>query len=192
MAAKGSAAAQQPTAAASLSLPISNSGSVCLDPGISLLCLNYSTSSTNISFSVSCAPPQGMIPGQTYWCGFGLSYSSVGDMFPSQATIIQYSPAGLFVEDRDSFVGYRSPPCFATQVSQLLSGSSVNGTLLASWTRPLRLPKALTDLHYVNITLGANMTLIGASSTDTSVASAPCNPEMQTHTYCAMGQQIVF
>ena len=129
---------------------------------------------------------------QTFWCGFGLSYASTGDMFPAQATIIQYTPQQMYVEDRDSFVGYRSPPCYAKQVSQLLAASSVDGTLLATWTRPLNLPQALTDAHFINITLGANMTLIGASSTSTAPASAPCVPEMQTHTYCAAGQRVVF
>ena len=129
---------------------------------------------------------------QTFWCGFGLSYASVGDMFPAEAVIIQWTPAGLYLEDRDSYVGYRSPPCFSRQVSQLLSGRSENGTLFATWTRPLSLPQALTDAHYLNITVGSPMTLIGASSTGTVVAGAPCSPEMQPHTYCAAGQRIVF
>ena len=171
---------------------ISGDGGICLDPGISILCLNYSISGGNITFSASCAAPVGMDGQQTFWCGFGLSYASTGDMFPAQATIIQYTPQQLYVEDRDSFVGYRSPPCYAKQVSQLLAASSVDGTLLATWTRPLNLPQALTDAHFINITLGANMTLIGASSTSTAPASAPCVPEMQTHTYCAVGQRVVF
>lgn len=178
--------------AATLASTASGDGGTCLDPGISILCVNYSVSSGNITFSASCAAPAGMGGSQTFWCGFGLSYASTGDMFPAQATILQYSPQKIYVEDRDSFVGYRSPPCYAKQVSHLLAATSVGGTLLATWTRPLRLPQALTDAHYLNITLGANMTLIGASSTGTAPATAPCEPEMQTHTYCAAGQRIVF
>ena len=172
----------------------SSSGGVCLDPGIGILCANFSTSEGNITFSVSCGPPAGMSPGQTFWCGFGLSHASVGDMFPAEATIIQYTPERMYLEDRDSFVGYRSPPCYRAQVSQLLSARSEGGTLFATWTRPLLLPRALTDAHYVNISQGETgaMTLIGASSTDTAPAASPCQPEMQTHTYCAMGQRIVF
>jgi hypothetical protein len=167
------------------------SGGVCVDAPQSSLCLNWTVASGSVTFSAACAPPPGM--STTYWCAFGLSTAGA-DMFPSTVAAVQSAGGGVFyVEDRDSFIGYRSPPCYATQISRLLSASLAGGALLASWTRPLNVSAALHAQHYQDIRLGpAGMTLIAASSSDTSAATRQCNPDMQLHTYCVPGVQVVF
>ena len=109
-------------------------------------------------------------------------------MFPASATIIQLdSRGGLFIEDRDSAVGYQLPPCYSTQVSYLLSGGvAANGTLMASWTRPQRLPPALLALGYLDLT-AVNLTLIGASSSDGDAVAGACEGYMQPHTLVQPG-----
>ena len=164
-----------------------SSGSVCVDAPLNLLCLNWTTDSTNITFSGFCSPPPGMTT--ITWCAFGLSTASVGDMFPSVVTAIQAGSASTWLEDRDSFIGYRSPPCFGTQVSTLLSSSKSGGNLTATWTRPLNVSAALAAQHYQN--LGGKMTLIAASSSDTPAEASVCEQEMQLHTYCVPGTPVV-
>jgi hypothetical protein len=168
-------------------------GSVCVDPPTNALCLSWEIGALNATFSAACAPPPGM--KAMFWCAFGLSTASTGDMFPAEVVAIQrgQAPGSFFLEDRDSFQGYRSPPCYAQQVSQLLNASMEGSTLRAAWTRPLNLSAPLLAAHYQNIALGpGGMTLIAASSSDTSPATQACNPEMQLHTYCIPGTRVVF
>ena len=167
-------------------------GSLCVDDPQDSLCLSWTLSASTITFSAACKPPPGM--QTTYWCAFGVSTASTGDMFPSDVVAVQAAADGrFFIEDRDSFIGYKSPPCYATQISRLLNASVVNGTLLAAWTRPLNVSAALHAQHYQDIRLGAaGMTLIAASSSDTNAATQACNPDMQLHTYCVPGVQVVF
>lgn len=119
-------------------------------------------------------------------------------MFPSDVVAIQTgnASAGLppfFVEDRDSFMGYQSPPCYSSQLSQLLNASSSGGALYATWTRPLHLPPALLAENFQDIELGpGGMTLISASSSDTALALEQCAPAMQLHSYCVPGVNVVF
>lgn len=129
-----------------------------------------------------------------YWCAFGLSTASTGDMFPADVTaVVQSTGPSYFLEDRDSYIGYRSPPCYAKQLSYLLSASTTNGTLSASWTRPLTLDPTLLSMHYQDIRRGPlGMTLIAASSADTSAAAQRCAPQMVLHTYCIPGIKVVF
>ena len=164
------------------------SGSICVDAPADYLCLNWTHSGPNISFSARCAPPAGM--HTTFWCAFGLSHAATGDMFPSVVTAIQSAGAGAFyLEDRDSFIGYKSPPCFATQLSALLSASlQPDGTLLAAWTRPVNVSARLQAEHYQDF--AGPLTLIAASSADTGAAAQRCDPQMQLHTYCVPGVRV--
>jgi len=166
-------------------------GSVCLDAPENLNCVSWVVDSQNITFSSVCIPPKGF--SSINWCAFGISTASVGDMFPSVVTAVQATPNGFFLEDRDSFIGYRSPPCFAIQLSQLLNASLHNGTLYAAWTRPLNVTQALLNIHYQDVILGQpGMTLIAASSSDQNAALKKCDPQMQLHTYCIPGVKIYF
>ena len=161
------------------------SGSICVDAPSNYLCLNWTVSAPNVTFSARCAPPAGM--HTTFWCAFGLSHAATGDMFPSVVTAIQSAGAGAFyLEDRDSFIGYRSPPCFASQISSLLGASlQPDGALLAAWTRPVNVSARLQAEHYQDFS--GPLTLIAASSADTSAAAQRCDPQMQLHTYCVPG-----
>ena len=163
-------------------------GSICVDAPSNFLCLNWTVGAVNVSFSARCAPPAGM--HTTFWCAFGLSHASTGDMFPSVVTAIQSAGAGAFyLEDRDSFIGYKSPPCFATQISALLSASlQPDGTLLAAWTRPVNVSASLQAAHYQDFY--GPLTLIAASSADTGAAAQRCDPQMQLHTYCVPGVRV--
>ena len=166
-------------------------GGVCVDPPSNLLCLNWAVDAGNITFSATCMPPPGM--NTTFWCAFGVSTASTGDMFPADVVAVQSTASGFWLEDRDSFIGYRSPPCYATQLSYLLNASLTLGALRAAWTRPLTVSSDLLQQHYQSIlTGGQGMTLIAASSADTSAAVQRCNPDMQLHTYCVPGIRVYF
>jgi len=171
------------------------SGSLCVDGTEALLCLSWAITGPNIiTFTATCRPPPGQ--KQLFWCAFGLSNASATTMFPAEVTALQLDPASgrVSLEDRDSFVGYQSPPCYATQLSQLLPGArgGANGSIIASWTRPLRLAPALLSAHYLDIEVGAAMTVIGALSADTGAAAGVCAPEMQLHSLCAPGVRVEF
>jgi len=180
---------------------VNAAGRLCVDAPGDTMCLSWVLDSTNITFTGRCRPP----PGQhrVFWCAFGLSNVSTGMMFPSDVTVIQSTASGdsrptstlpaFFLEDRDSFVGYQSPPCYATQVSQLLNASLADGALQATWTRPLQLPPALRAEHHQDVLLAPqSMTVIAASSSDTGAALVACDPALQVHTYCVQGVAVQF
>ena len=137
-------------------------------------------------------PPPGQ--RQLFWCAFGLSNASAATMFPAQVAALQLDPrsGAVVLEDRDSFVGFQSPPCYAQQLSQLLNGSGTgaDGGLSASWTRPLALGAAPLAAHYLDIV--PRMTVIAASSADTGAAAARCEPQMQLHSLCVPGVAVDF
>ena len=170
---------------------LASSGRVCVDAPENLNCVAWTVDTPNITFSMACLPPEGFT--YTNWCAIGISSASLGDMFPSVVTAVQVTPKGYYIEDRDSFIGYRSPPCFAAQISMLLNASLQNGTLYAAWTRPLNVTQQLLDIHYQNVILGPpGMTLIAASSSNQSPALEKCDPQMQLHTYCIPGVKVFF
>jgi hypothetical protein len=191
-------------------------GAVCVDPPLNLLCLNATvdTAKGSITFTAVCHPPPGQ--KQVFWCAFGLSNTSTSTMFPADVTAIQYTPpppppgdeAGAgegaggggsgsgtaFLEDRNSAVGFQSPPCYPTQVSQLVSFAGLaDGGLTATWWRPLALPAALLAEGYLDVTVGGGgMTVLAASSSDAGPESGQCAPAMQVHSYCVPGVTMVF
>lgn len=173
----------------SYALGSSSFGSVCVDSPQNTLCLSWVIDKVNITFSASCLPPPGM--KKNYWCGFGFSNANVNDMFPAEVVVIQSTAASVYVEDRDSFVGYRNPPCYSTQLSQFINGSASNGAIYASWTRPLTLPPYLLSMHYQNISTLIPMTVIAASSSDTQEAPSKC-VELALHTLCQPGVKVQF
>lgn len=77
----------------------------------------------------------------------------------TEVFMLQPDATGSFVylEDRAN-VGYSSPNCLTTQVSQLLSysiNSNIGSAFLSgTWTRPLQLPSSLISDGYVNIASG--------------------------------------
>ena len=169
-------------------------GRVCVDP---TLCLSWSHNGTDITFSAVCLPPPGA--KQLFWCAFGISNATPAAMFPAQVTALQLDPrtGAVSVEDRDSFVGFQSPPCYAAaQISRLLPGArgTADGGISAGWTRPLALASTLLAAHMLDVEVapGALMTLLGASSADTAAAAARCEPAMQLHTLCVPGVPVAF
>ena len=87
-------------------------------------------------------------------------------MFPASITAIQLldsTDGEVVLEDRNAFQGYQLPPCYTSQLSELISGRrGPNGTLIASWTRPQQLAPELLALGYLDLAGGVNLTLIGA------------------------------
>lgn len=109
-------------------------------------------------------------------------------MFPADITVVQWSDAApAFLEDRDAQAGYSAPPCFAAQVSALLSASrDAHGVLRASWLRPVLAPPPHVR------SLDSVVTAIGAASFDSPPAESACELGMQLHTLVAPGVAFTF
>ena len=138
--------------------------------------LDISVSGSNVTFTGGCTAV-----APVYWCAFGISEDPGGGMVPAEVFMLQPDVTGKIVvsfvrlsvsqfcthksrvphlqylEDRQN-TGFSSPPCMASQVSQLLN-YSVNtadgsSSLSATWTRPLILAGDLITDGYVNFLPG--------------------------------------
>lgn len=125
------------------------------------------------------------------WCGFGFSNQTTSTMFPASITAVQLlgsADGDVVLEDRNAFQGYQLPPCYSTQLSELISGRrGPNGTLIASWTRPQKLAPELLTHGYIDFAGGVNLTLIGASSSDGAYATVICADYMTPHSLVQPG-----
>jgi hypothetical protein len=158
---------------------------VCIDADLRTICLTWSREPAgNITLTLSCTPT----PGSRIltWCGIGFSLAGA-TMVPASATVVQSDASGaVFLEDRDSRVGYQLPPCYARQLSSLVHGArAANGSLTATWTRPVIAAPDLAALGFLS--LFGNLTLLGASSSDGAFATVPCDGYMTPHTFVQPG-----
>jgi hypothetical protein len=164
---------------------INLSSSICID-SFNSLCINVMSEGNLMRFDVTCSPIRGF--NHTTWCGFGFSDATTDQMFPADIIAIQYnsSARSVFLEDRNAFAGYSTPPCFQQQISQLVTSSrGEDGVLHATWTRIANAPSP-----HVNLT--GNVTIIGAASFDTPDAAEQCLDFMQTHTIVQPGVAFTF
>lgn len=166
----------------------STAAAVCIDP-FGALCISWGPSGGNITFEIACAPPPGS--SNVTWCGFGFSNQTTSTMFPASITAVQLldsTDGEVVLEDRYAFQGYQLPPCYSTQLTELISGRrGPDGTLVASWTRPQQLPSELIAQGYLDLSGGVNLTLIGASSSDGAYATATCADYMTPHSLVQPG-----
>lgn len=104
---------------------------------------------------------------------WGISSLACGSMYPASMWVLTVTPtSSIRLEDRMS-VGHVVPTCFQRQLSTLLSAALLtNGTIVATWTRPLVVPPAFAKLGYIDIT-SSNMTLIAAGLWGIPAATAP-------------------
>jgi hypothetical protein len=165
---------------------INISSSLCID-SFNSLCINVTNNGNHIvRFDVACSPISGF--KNTTWCGFGFSDETTEQMFPADITAIQWNSTSntAFLEDRNAFAGYQTPPCFQQQVSELISSyRGKDGVLHASWTR-------LVDLPSPHVQLSGNVTIIGAASFDAPDATDKCLNFMETHTIVQPGVPFTF
>ena len=162
---------------------ISTSSSICID-SFNSLCINVTKDGNLMHFDASCSPISGF--NHTTWCGFGFSDATTDQMFPADITAIQYNTSSVFLEDRNAFAGYSTPPCFQQQISKLVTSSrGEDGILRASWTRTINAPNP-------HVNLIGNVTIIGAASFDTPDAAEQCLDFMQTHTIVQPGVAFTF
>ena len=161
--------------------------SICIDP-FNSLCINVTNVDNNkiIQFDVACSPITNY--KTTTWCGFGFSNTTTDQMFPADIIVIQWNTTNnsAFLEDRNAFAGYSTPPCFNQQISILISSQrEEDGVLRASFTRTIDAPSP-------HVTFSGNLTIIGAASFDTNEATNQCLDFMQTHTIVQPGVLFTF
>ena len=168
------------------SLFITLTNAACLDP-FNALCIDVILHQPGVLlFNITCSPLNGY--KSVTWCGFGFSDASIDQMFPADITVVQWNQTSAFLEDRDATQGYSTPPCYTKelQVSLLQSSQRLeNGVLQAIWTRKVNEP--LPHLAFVG-----NMTIIGAISFDTPLATEMCLDYMQGHTLVQPGLSFTF
>ena len=145
-------------------------GSVCVRGNFQQdMCLSLSVARGNITFSARFDAYIDTSLTRPSWVSWGISSLACGSMYPASMWVLTAPAASpIHLEERLS-VGHVAPPCIKRRLSSLLSAATLpNGTLVATWTRPLIVPRAFATLGYINIT-SSNMTLIAAGLWDTPV-----------------------
>ena len=168
------------------------SSAVCLDGGASLLCIDWQTSGSNVTFNATCAPYQG---AAVTWCAFAVSATKIAAMYPADVAVLQAGAAGgaaaATIEDRAN-IAFAVPLCMQTQLSSLLGGgvTPAGGVLKGTWTRPAAVTPALAAQGY--LPLAGSMYMIAASATDQPATSAPCSNALAVHTYTQTAVAVTF
>lgn len=169
-------------------------GSVCVSGNFQQdICISWSVARGNITFSARFdAYLDTSLVGPS-WASWGISSLACGSMYPATMWVLTAPAASpIRLEERLS-VGHVAPPCIKRPLSSLLSAATLpNGTLVATWTRPLIVPRAFAALGYMNIT-SSNMTLIAAGLWGTPVPPpvGECTT-LSFHSYAISGPPVNF
>lgn len=134
----------------------------------SSVCISWLVTGANITFSMTCNPPDAVLS----WCALAFSRDKSGSMAPADVTMLSVSPAAptvVVLEDRNS-TSYAAPACAAAPASTLLS-SAVNAdtSVTATWTREL-----VPGNGAAPIVNGFTFVLAAISSAATGAAFQPC------------------
>jgi hypothetical protein len=176
-------------AAAAAAIASAQSGSVCTSPE-PLACLEWSAADGNVTFSATFT---GYQSAPVAWGAWGVSSVFCGNMFPATMWIAYLTASGhVIVEDRQA-VGHVVPRCYASQLSQQLSGSASPGnkTLKASWTRPAVPPPEYAAMGYTALS-GAEVPLIAANFYEVDgvsplIPDEPCTLAIPGHSIAVSG-----
>lgn len=144
------------------------------------------------SFSLRCMPPAPKSRAIA-WCAVGINTDN-SSMIVAEVFMLQVLSSGrVVVEDRAN-VAHAAPACMATQLSTLVSGEvDATGALVASWTRPARVPASAAGQGYVDV-LDVPVYVIAAINAGARVDAA-CNVDTiggHQGAYSAPGQVNLF
>ena len=143
-------------------LPLRNAGNVCW---------THEVDGATVTFNATCKPAFFVQPA---WCAFGLSLSGSSKMAPAEVFWISaLSDGNVSVEDRFNARGHAAPACTLAQASTQLSGSVLSdGTIMASWSRPLAVNTSVPGL--MTIVPGQSVRVIAAWAEKKDQQAAPC------------------